>query len=122
VEIIELFRVIKDEEHLQTQILPPIEDIISRAQQIDISDNRIKELYAKHKPKPKPKQLQTQIKKLKKQTITTNLPPKMEAPLKEEVKFEADLGDENLSSTIVKKKKKKKKKKKANFASELEIL
>ena len=72
-EIDELLKRLKDDEHLDQRILPNYEKIIEEAQQIDIKDSRIRELFEKYRPKPAeiPKK---SIQKLNKQTIT--LPPK----------------------------------------------
>ena len=52
-DINDFFKALKDDEHLDQKLLPPFEEIIEQAQQIDIPNERIKELFDKHRPAPK---------------------------------------------------------------------
>jgi len=72
-DINEFFKCLKDDTHLDKALLPPIEKIIEQAQKIYIGEDKIKELFMKHrvaKPIPKP----IEHKKVRRGTIT--LPPK----------------------------------------------
>jgi len=52
-KINEFFTILKDDEHQEHKYLPPFEDIIEQAQEIDIPHERFKELFNKFKPVPK---------------------------------------------------------------------
>jgi hypothetical protein len=52
-KINEFFTILKDDERQEHKYLPPFEDIIEQAQEIDIPHERFKELFNKFKPVPK---------------------------------------------------------------------
>jgi hypothetical protein len=74
--ICELFQSLKNDEHLDYKFLPSVEEIIEEAQSIYIEDQRMKELFDKHKVEP----IKVVPKRERRETITTN--PKISIPSK----------------------------------------